>query len=55
VLPEGKKGVVDEGPSQEKREPGDGRGPARHSALLGLCWDDWRDGGREKLRALMER
>ena len=26
----------------------------RHSALLGLCWDDWEDGTREKVRELMK-
>lgn len=37
------------------REPDDGRGGARHSALLSLCWDDWVDGGRERIQMLMER
>lgn len=26
----------------------------RHTALLGLCWDDWEDGTREKVRELMK-
>ena len=26
----------------------------RHSALLGLCWDDWEDGTREKVGELMK-
>jgi RimJ/RimL family protein N-acetyltransferase len=26
----------------------------RHTALLGLCWDEWEDGGREKVRDLMK-
>ena len=25
----------------------------RHSALLAVCWDDWEDGTREKIRELM--
>ena len=34
----------------------DGRGTARDSALLSLCWDDWFwEGGREKVVALMAR
>jgi len=26
----------------------------RHTAVLGLCWDDWEDGTREKVRELMK-
>lgn len=26
----------------------------RHTTLLGLCWDDWEDGTREKVRELMK-
>jgi len=26
----------------------------RHTVLLGLCWDDWEDGTREKVRELMK-
>lgn len=26
----------------------------RHTAVLGSCWDDWEDGGREKVRELMK-
>lgn len=33
----------------------DGRGPGRHSAVLSICWDDWRDGVREKVDALVRR
>lgn len=25
----------------------------RHTAVLGLCWDDWEDGARERVRELM--
>ncbi|KAJ7502676.1 hypothetical protein B0H11DRAFT_1799355 [Mycena galericulata] len=25
------------------------------SVVLGLCWDDWEDGGREKVDAIMQR
>lgn len=28
--------------------------PGRHTAVLGLCWDDWEDGTREKVRELMK-
>ena len=45
MLPEGKEGG----------DAGDGRGPGRHSAVLGLCWDDWRDGGRDVVVELMGR
>lgn len=34
---------------------GDGRGPGRDTAMLSICWDDWRDGARDKLKALQER
>lgn len=27
----------------------------RHTYIYGLCWDDWENGGREKLQALMDR
>ena len=36
-------------------EPEDGRGPGRDTAMLSITWEDWRDGVREKLRALNER
>lgn len=26
----------------------------RHTAILGLCWDDWEDGIRDKVRELMK-
>ena len=26
----------------------------RHTAILGLCWDDWEDGAREKVGELMK-
>ena len=28
--------------------------PGRHTAVLGLCWDDWESGSREKVRELMK-
>lgn len=41
---------------EEGRQPGDGRGRARDSVLLGLCWDDWLvEGGRELVGGLMGR
>lgn len=30
-------------------------GPGRHTAMLGLCWDDWVNGGREHVDALVRR
>jgi RimJ/RimL family protein N-acetyltransferase len=51
IVPEGK--ISAKGRNGES--PDDGRGGARHSVLLGLCWDDWRNGGREKIVKLMER
>ncbi len=45
ILPEGKDG----------KEARDGRGPARDMAMLSICWDDWRDGVKDKLKALQER
>ena len=27
--------------------------PGRHTTVLGLCWDDWEDGTREKVREAM--
>ena len=46
VLPEGKLG---------RKVEGDGKGPGRDSALLSICWDDWRDSVRDKVQGLMVR
>ena len=54
TLPVGKISAGGGGGGQGK-EPQDGRGGARHSALLSLCWDDWKEGARERLGVLMER
>lgn len=45
IMPKGKAGD----------DSGDGKGPGRHSALLSFCWDDWQGGGKEKVKALMDR
>ena len=45
ILPEGKDG---------EQVDADGRGPGRDTAMLSICWDDWRDGVREKVQALVE-
>ena len=38
------------------KAPGGGSwGPGRHTAIFGLCWDDWENGGREKVDKLMQR
>jgi len=39
IIQEGKPGSV---------KPGDKR-PGRHSMIFSLCWDDWEDGGRERV------
>lgn len=45
-------------PNEVERLPREGdphrTGFGRHTALLGLCWDDWEDGVREKVRELMK-
>ncbi|KZT61416.1 hypothetical protein CALCODRAFT_553136 [Calocera cornea HHB12733] len=48
VLPQGKEGL-DPPPGEE------GTGKGRHTVMLGLCWDDWEAGGREKVEALIRR
>ena len=48
ILPEGKEGKRVEGDA-------DARGPGRDTAMLSICWDDWRDGVRERVRSLGER
>ncbi|EJU01773.1 hypothetical protein DACRYDRAFT_22170 [Dacryopinax primogenitus] len=49
VLPEGKEGL-------DRPDEGDGaRGKGRHTAMLSVCWDDWKEGVREKVDALMSR
>ena len=44
-------------PNTAERLPREGdprRGDfGRHTVVLGLCWDDWEDGTREKVRELM--
>lgn len=50
ILPEGKEGEL-----VEKEGVSDGRGPGRDTAMLSICWDDWRDGVRNKVQALVER
>ena len=56
ILPEGKDG---EKPQLNNKDEGgemyDDKGPGRDTAMLAMCWDDWRDGGREKVRTLMGR
>lgn len=59
VLPEGKTGVG-AGGRDGKGLPevgSDGRilGPGRHSAMLSMCWDDWRAGKRDAVVELMRR
>jgi RimJ/RimL family protein N-acetyltransferase len=41
VYPEGKEGVV-------PRENDPAKGPGVHMISLGLCWDDWENGGRQQ-------
>lgn len=56
VLPSGKDGVLlPECVTGEWRAEEEKRGRGRHSAVLGVGWDDWLEGGaREKVRALVE-
>jgi RimJ/RimL family protein N-acetyltransferase len=54
VLPPHKKAF---GVGVNARE-GDPRGKdygGRHTAMYGHCWDDWEDGGREMVEAIMAR
>jgi RimJ/RimL family protein N-acetyltransferase len=39
------------GNGRRKREGGEGR----DTATLAICWDDWEGGGRDVVRAVMER
>jgi RimJ/RimL family protein N-acetyltransferase len=50
ILPEGKDGQL-----VESEEFSDERGPGRDSAMLSICWDDWRDGVRDRVQALVDR
>lgn len=34
---------------------GRGEGIGRDTAVLSVCWDDWENGTREKLQAVMDR
>ncbi|ORY62853.1 acyl-CoA N-acyltransferase [Leucosporidium creatinivorum] len=54
VLAVGKEGLeLPAWAEQEEREMG--RGPGRHSCVLGMGWDEWKEGGEEKVRGLMKR
>jgi hypothetical protein len=64
VLPWGKVGAEGEGvprgvgvgrESGSGEEAGQGWGPGRHTAVLAICWDDWREGGRDHVVRLMEK
>ena len=48
VLPEGKEGNA-------SRVDDPYKGVGRDSVLLSLCWDDWENGSREKVREIMAR
>ncbi|GAA5915334.1 GNAT family N-acetyltransferase [Sporobolomyces salmoneus] len=39
----------------ERKEEEKRRGGGRHSAVLGLDWEAWEEGGREKVKGLLER
>ncbi|KAF8309222.1 acyl-CoA N-acyltransferase [Clavulina sp. PMI_390] len=41
------------GPGNHVRQPEDGRGTGRHTAMLAMCWDDWEGGQREALAIKM--
>ncbi|PPQ63652.1 hypothetical protein CVT24_004426 [Panaeolus cyanescens] len=55
VLPSGKE-LVGAGNGVDLR-PGDPKPhqPGRDTAILSLCWDDWENGGREKVHTIMNR
>jgi len=40
---------------QHKGVEGRGKDIGRDTVMLSLCWDDWEEGGREKVKGLMER
>jgi RimJ/RimL family protein N-acetyltransferase len=50
ILPEGKDGQL-----AVAEDFSDGRGPGRDTAMLSMCWDDWRDGVKDKVQALVDR
>lgn len=50
VLPEGRDG--DEGLEPSKDDPVRRKG--RHSKVLSICWDDWEDGVKERVKTLVE-
>lgn len=54
ALPPGKEG---EGAGDEDLPSVLGKAlcPGRHTASLSICWDDWRDGIKEKVDALVNR
>ncbi|KAF8656279.1 hypothetical protein AX16_002715 [Volvariella volvacea WC 439] len=48
VLPEGKEGL----PMKDSTR---GSGEGRHSCILSICWDDWENGGRQRVTELINR
>lgn len=52
VLPEGK--VQGNGRERRKGDPKENQ-LGRDTVVLAICWDDWENGGKEKVDAIMER
>jgi RimJ/RimL family protein N-acetyltransferase len=50
ILPEGKDGQL-----VELEGLSNGRGPGRDTAMLSICWDDWRDGVKDRVHTLVDR
>jgi len=48
-LPPGKMGAMPRASDPKSDHPG------CHTVILGLCWDDWEAGGRDKVRAMLYR
>lgn len=48
------RGGDSEGVGARKGEPRAELG-GRHSVMLGICWDDWEGGGRERAEEVMRR
>lgn len=53
VIPENKEAGLRQDGMPREDKAGSKLGPGRHSIILSLCWDDWLDGGKQKINELM--
>lgn len=48
-------GKVGEDPSNDEGLARPERGNGRHTYVLAICWDDWKEGTKEHVQSLLDR